>query len=45
MSGDEPSKRAHATLPLAVLSAHYFTVAEQDISASSPYPSHRGRWD
>ena len=32
MSGDEPSERAHVTLPPAVLSADYFTVAEQDIS-------------
>jgi predicted amidohydrolase YtcJ len=32
MSRDEPSKRAHVTLPPAVPSADYFTVAEQDIS-------------
>ena len=32
MSGDEPSERAHVTLSPAVLSADYFTVAEQDIS-------------
>ncbi len=32
MSGDEPSERAHVALPPAVLSADYFTVAEQDIS-------------
>ena len=32
MSGDGPSKRAHVALPPAVLSADYFTVAEQDIS-------------
>jgi hypothetical protein len=32
MSRDEPSKRAHVTLPPAVLSADYFTMAEQDIS-------------
>jgi hypothetical protein len=32
MSRDEPSKRAHVTPPLAVLSADYFTMAEQDIS-------------
>ena len=31
MSRDEPSKRAHVTLPPAVLSADYFTMAEQDI--------------
>jgi predicted amidohydrolase YtcJ len=31
MSADEPSKRAHVTTP-AVLSADYFTMAEQDIS-------------
>ena len=32
MSGDEPSQPAHVTLPPAVLSADYLTVAEQDIS-------------
>ena len=32
MSRDEPSKRAHVTLPPAVLLADYFTMAEQDIS-------------
>jgi hypothetical protein len=43
MSGDEPSKRAYVTLPPAVLSADYFTVAEQDISPHRVH-AHRGRW-